>query len=83
MMFRWLAEAYSKHMLAEIEWLRGELRFERDRNARLQEHFISLSVRHPVYATAPPASRSEDDSAQKMAAAVKSVEEMQIGEIPG
>jgi hypothetical protein len=82
-MWGWLMRTHTEHLLTEIQWLRDELRFERDRNARLQDLFLSFKTDRAVYTMAPPVSRAEDDGAKKLAEAAKSIDELNIGELPG
>jgi hypothetical protein len=79
----WLMQAHTRHLVDEVAYLRAELRFERDRNARLQDLFLSFKTERAVYTMAPPVSRAEDDGAKKLAEATKSIDELNIGELPG
>jgi hypothetical protein len=82
MVIGWLLKAAQTHLVDEVAYLRAELRFERDRNARLQDAFLSLQTQAPIHTVAPPASRTEDTSAQRLAEDFRGVEDLRIGEIP-
>lgn len=81
MIFGWLIRTHTAHFLDEIKYLRDELRFERDRNARLQEQFISLKVERPVVATLPPMPR--DDVTATAAEIAQTYDTLEIGAVPG
>ena len=83
-MFGWLIREHTKHLLSEVEWLRAELRFERDRNGRLQEQFLTLQVGAPIGATAPAMPR-ESNTERELAslnAMAREIDNARIGELP-
>jgi hypothetical protein len=82
MVIGWLIRKHTEHMVDEIAYLRSELRFERDRNARLQDAFLSLQTHAPIHSVAPPSSREPDMGAEKLAADFRGLEDLRIGEIP-
>lgn len=77
-MIGWLVRAHVQHLVDEVVWLRAELRSERDRNARLQDQFLSLRVQAPILSTLPPVPR-EDEAAKDIARVVKSDEWAALG----
>lgn len=81
-MIGWLVRAHTLHLLDEVKWLREELRAATDRNARLQEQFLTLHVNHPVFTTLPTVPRAEDTTAQTLASVAREIDEMRIGEMP-
>lgn len=80
-MFGFYTKRFLDAQQDQIDWLRSELQFERDRNGRLQEQFLTLRVGAHIAATAPAVPR-EDTTPAEITAATKTMDDMRIGEAP-
>lgn len=73
-LFGW-AGAYSRHLEAEIRWLREELRFQRDENGRLNSIVASLKHGMTISAVAPAVPRTVDTTTTGVKAATDEAHE--------